>query len=221
MQITKTSDVSNHHTFALIVGSSGSGKTTLASTLKHDETVILSAESGLLSIKDADIDVIEINDFQDMIDAYNFLKKGTKYKNVFLDSLTEVGEILFSKLKPDFTKQQSFGLYEAYGDKIIAMLKMFRDLTEYNIYFTALDKMTAKDFTEVVSIDLKQKSLAKRLPALFDEVFYLQIHEKEDGSKVRALCTDNSVIDFAKDRSGKLGKYEKPDLQTINDKIFN
>ena len=98
---------------------------------------------------------------------------------------------------------------------------MNQNITKLQAHFTALDKMAAKDFTEVVSIDLKQKSLAKRLPALFDEVFYLQIHEKEDGSKVRALCTCNETIDFAKDRSGKLEKYEKPNLQDINNKIFN
>ena len=77
MQITKTSDISNHHIFALIVGASGAGKTTLASTLNNEETLILSAESGLLSIKDSDIDVIQINNFDDMVSAYNFLKAGT------------------------------------------------------------------------------------------------------------------------------------------------
>lgn len=221
MEITNTSNVDNHHIFSLIVGASGVGKTTLAATLNHEETLILSAESGLLSIKDSNIDVKEINTFQDMIDVFTFLKSGTKYKNIFLDSLTEVGEILFHELKPSYTKAQSFGLYEAYGDKITNLIKAFRDLTDYNIYFTVLDKITDLYGTDVVSIDLKQKSLAKKLPQLFDEVFYMKVHTKEDGSKVRALCTNNSIIDFAKDRSGRLDEYEKPNLQDINNKIFN
>ncbi len=221
IEIKNTSNVENHHLFTLIVGSSGVGKTSLAATLDHDKTLIISAESGLLSIKDANIDVIEVSSYQDLIDAFAFISKETKYKNIFVDSLSEIGEILFHEIKPNYTKAQAFGVYEEYSGKMVKLLKAFRDLTKYNIYFTALDKMVAKDFTEVVSIELIQKSLAKKVPALFDEVFYMDIYEKEDGSKVRALCTDNSTIDFAKDRSGKLDKYEKPDLSIIEEKIFN
>jgi hypothetical protein len=221
MQIKKTSDVENHHIFSLIVGASGSGKTTLAATLPHEKTLILSAESGLLSIKSASIDVIEIQSFKDLVDAYTFLANGTKYEHIFIDSLTEIAEIIFTEIKPEFTKSQTFGLYEAYSDRLIKFLKKLRDLTQYNIYMTVLDKLVAKDGTDVISFDLIQKSLSKKIVAYFDLVLYLVVIEKEDGTKTRAICTDNSIIDFCKDRSGKLNKYEKPDLGIINSKIFN
>jgi phage nucleotide-binding protein len=222
MKIKKTNEVESNRLFALIVGSSGVGKTSLAKTLPHEETLILSAESGLLSIRDASIDVIEINNYQDMLDAFAFLSKGTKYKNVFIDSLTEFGEIIFHEIKPSYTKAQTFGLYDEYSTKMIRLLKAFRDLVKYNIYFTCLDKMVEKNLTETsIAIDLIQKSLSKKVPPLFDEVFYMNIAEKEDGSKVRYLSTNNSVIDFAKDRSGKLEVYEQPDLGNIYNKIFN
>ena len=91
----------------------------------------------------------------------------------------------------------------------------------YNIYFTCLDKLVESSLADSkVSLDLIQKSLSKKIPALFDEVFYMNIHEKEDGEKVRYLCTNNSIADFCKDRSGALNDYEKPDLKVINNKIF-
>ena len=80
--------------------------------------------------------------------------------------------------------------------------------------------LTKKDFTEVVSIDLIQKSLSKKIPKLFDEVFYMTSVE-HDGEMKRILATDNTVVDFAKDRSGNLEKYELPDLGWVYNKIFN
>lgn len=221
MKITKTNEVENHHIFALIVGASGVGKTSLAKTLPHNETLIISAESGLLSIQDASIDVVEINSLSELKNVFTFLSTNeNKYKNIFIDSLTEMGEMIFHALKPEYEKSQTFGLYNDYTDKIIATLKYLRGLVKYNIWITCLDKMTAKDFTEVISLDLVQKSLAKKIPALFDEVFHMQAVE-HDGELKRVLVTDNSIVDFCKDRSGKLNKYELPDLGMINNKIFN
>ena len=220
MKIIKTSDVKNHHIFALIVGASGAGKTTLASTLPHSETLILSLESGLLSIKDSDIDVVEINTFNDLVDVFKFLSNGqNKYKHVFIDSLTELGEMLFAELKPNYDKSKNFALYEDYSEKVVRFLKAMRDMTQYNFWMTCLDKMTEKDFTQVITLDLHQKSLSKKIPKLFDEVFYLTVVNKDDEIK-RAIVTDNTLIDFAKDRSGKLNKYEAPNLGNIYNKIF-
>ena len=44
---------------------------------------------------------------------------------------------------------------------------------------------------------------------------------EHEGELKRIIATDNSVVDFAKDRSGKLSKYELPDLNNITKKIFN
>lgn len=221
MNITKTSDIENHHIFALIVGASGVGKTSLAKTLNHDETLILSAESGLLSIKDVSIDVVTIKSREDLLSTFDTLANTeTKYKNIFIDSLTEIGQVTMTELEPDFTPAQTFGLWKKYEDRIVNLVKAFRDMAKYNIYFTALDKMETKDHVNTISIDLKKAKLSKSLPAYFDEVFYYQKHKREDGSITRALCTDSDDVDFTKDRSGKLDKYEKPDLQAINDKIF-
>lgn len=235
MQIKSTNDIDNFKIFCLIVGSSGVGKTTLAATLEKDKTIVISAESGLLSIKDTGIDYIEIKSypeeevqkdeskqgFNQFTQALSLSINANKYENIFIDSLTELGQMIFNDAKilyPD--KNKTFLMYEYYSDQITKILKRMRDQNKYNIFLTALDTMAKKDFTEVVSIDLIQKSLAKRLPALFDEVFYYQKFHREDGTTVRAICTDSDDVDFTKDRSGRLDKYEKPDLQVIKDKIL-
>jgi phage nucleotide-binding protein len=221
MKIIKTNEIENHHIFCLVVGASGVGKTSLVKTLPANETIILSAESGLLSVKDSKIDVVEIASYQQLISTLKDLKENDhKYKNIFIDSLTELGQQLFTSMKPNYEKSQMFGLYADYSDQITATLKALRGLTKYNIYLTALDKSVENGINVEISIDLIQKSLAKRIPALFDEVFYMQVVEHE-GEKKRVLATDNSIQTFCKDRSGKLNTYELPDLGAINNKIFN
>jgi ABC-type oligopeptide transport system ATPase subunit len=219
MKVIKTNEVEHQHIFGLIVGSSGSGKTSLSKTLNHDETIIFSAESGLLSIHDVSIDAIEIKTYQDLLDAFMWIDKQDKYKNLFIDSLTEIGQILFNELKPNYTKSQTFGLYDEYSFKMTRFIKALRDYKKLNIYCTALDAVIKKDFEEITSIDLIQKSLASKLPALFDEVFYLSVIEKDE-QKHRVLLTDNKYHNFLKDRSGKLDAVEKPDLNIITNKIF-
>jgi len=219
MQIQKTNQVEYHHIFSLIVGASGSGKTTLAGTLPLSETLIISAESGLLSLRGKEIDFVKITTFDDLVGIFQKLKAGLNYKHIFIDSVTEVGEVVFAHYKPQFDKTKNFGLYEAYSDTMIKFLKSLRDMDKYNVWLTCLDKLGDKNGNDTITLDLVQKSLAKKIVSFFDEVFYLSSVE-QDGEVKRFIATDNSFIDFAKDRSGALNKFEKPDLGVITNKIF-
>ena len=222
MKIIKTSDIEYQHIFALIVGNFGSGKTTLAKTLKPgNKTLILSAESGLLSLKDYDIDVVIIKSLDDLYEAFNFLQTANDYKNVFFDSLTEISEQIFASLKalPEY-KNNGFAIYGDYSAKIVALLKAFRDMNKYNIYMTALEKTVTENYQDTIAIDMVQKSLSRKVPALFDLVLHLKVLPNSEGDLTRVLCCDQTTSPLAKDRSGKLLSYEQPDLQAINDKIF-
>jgi hypothetical protein len=61
--------------------------------------------------------------------------------------------------------------------------------------------------------------LAQSLPFYFDEVLALRVEKGEDGKPVRALKCESDGLWQAKDRSGKLGDWEAPDLGEIIKKI--
>lgn len=222
MKRSSTSDVMMHHIFMLVVGSSGVGKTHLMGTLPEEHTVILDAESGLLPLRNKKFDVWSISTKDDLMTAFSELQGGAltstggQVVNVVIDSLTEIGEILFKEIKPNFSKAQNFQLYEEYSSTLVNFIKAMRDMEQYNFIMTALDKDMGEGN---IGIDLIQKSLSKKLPAYFDLVTHLVDYPTETETK-KVLITDSSMSSFCKDRSGALNKIEKPHLGELFEKIF-
>lgn len=213
---TKTSDYECQHITCLINGPVGSGKTHAIGTLPEDETVILSAESGLLTLVEKNFEVWEINSMEDLRQAFKELANGTKFKHVAIDSLTEISEKLFAALRPHYTKAKNFSLYEEYFAQMIGMIKKFRDLYQYNIWVTCLTKEGDNGLT----LDVAQKSLGTRLPQYFDLSCYMLRFEKDEKLH-RAMVFDSDQYSFCKSRSHRLDAYEKPDLTNIFNKVFH
>lgn len=208
----------------LVYGDAGIGKTSLAATApNHSEVIILSAESGLLSIADTDIAVLKIEEMQDLLDAYNWLttdEQGMSYKWVVLDSLSEIAEVVLAaeKLKAGKDKRAA---YVPMQEIIESMIKDFRDLPR-NILMTCKLESYQDDNKMVIKRPmLVGQKLPVNIPYLFDEVFHMHSGIDADGHEYRALQTQPDRKTVAKDRSGKLDMYEYPDLGHIASKILN
>ena len=83
----KPSEVALQHGLkALIYASSGAGKTVLTTTGDHP-TLIISAEGGLISIRDVpgDITVTEVHNLDEVGAVYQHPLKDDHYKTVALD----------------------------------------------------------------------------------------------------------------------------------------
>jgi len=204
-----------------VYGDAGAGKTSLIRTLPG-KTLILSAESGLLSIQDIDADVAEVSSVEDVRDAYRFLRDSDHpYEWVALDSFSEICEVLLSEEKAK-TKDPR----QAYGAVIEAgtsLARAFRDLP-LGVYFSAKAERQKDEATGRISasISMPGAKLGAALPYLFDEVFYLFCAtDKESGELERWLQTTGDQRAIAKDRSGKLDMYESADLGAIINKIRN
>lgn len=221
----------------LTYGQSGAGKTTLAKTFPDiTKTCVISLENGLRSISDSNISVYDCtvdangkemerhvrhDKFLHALKIFQGQDLKDKFKYLMIDSLTEIAQNLVEKLKityPD--KKDSMKLWGDYNDAMLNIVKSIRDLKGYTIIVTALSKVDKDEFQRRFnSVDIAGK-ISDRLPAFFDEVFYLGQFEIND-KKERLLLTQNYETYVAKDRSGKLDLFEKPDLKTIITKIVS
>jgi phage nucleotide-binding protein len=203
----------------LVYGQAGAGKTSLIKTLPSP--IVLSAEGGLLSIADADVPYVEIGSMEDLNEAYQWLVKSVEakeFKSVALDSISEVAEVVLSAEKKSTKDGRA-----AYGEMNTVMtelIRSFRDLPGRHVYMSAkLEKVQDEMGKVLYGPSMPGKTLSQGLPYFFDEVLALRVEKDADGNSQRALMCDSDGAWLAKDRSGKLGRWEAPDLAAIIQKI--
>ena len=224
MQIISTKGHHAKQVKMLIYGNAGAGKTHFLGTGDNAKTLIISAESGLLTLNDKDIAVIEVKDWDELRQAVIFAKK-SEFSIICLDSLTEVSAMLIRRLDPEEeqnqqpeikqTKKNGFKLWGDFNKYITELIRYLRDMPDKHIVITALMEETLLE-TQMVKRPLMPAKKAKEmLPSYFDEVFYLDVNQQGE----RQLHTQPSESFIAKDRSGKLSPIETPNLTHIINKI--
>ena len=220
IKITNT-NVAANSAKVLVYGPAGIGKTVLCATLPRN--IIISAEAGLMSIADQNIDVIEIKSIKELGEAYDYINTDemrAKYDNVSLDSITEIAEVLLSKLKAE--NKDPRAAYGQLADQMTKIIRKFRDIEHYNVYFSAKMSKATDDDTGITwhSPMMPGTTLRQGVSYFFDEVFVMRIGQTEQGTDYRYLQTQPDYQYDAKDRSGKLKKIVKPDLSVIFKKIL-
>ena len=203
----------------LVYGHSGSGKTSLIKTLPNP--IILSAESGLLSIADAAIPYLEIDSIETLKEAYSWLTSSDEakgFESVALDSISEIGEVCLSGEKK--TSKDGRAAYGNMAETMGEIIRAFRDLPERHVYFSAkCEKSTDEAGRVLYAPSMPGSKVGQSLPYFFDEVLALRVEKDAEGVTQRALMCDSDGLWQAKDRSGKLDLWEAPDLGAIISKI--
>lgn len=227
IKYTTTKKASHAHGVKMLIyGRSGVGKTSLLATAPNP--IILSAESGLLSLTEAnqrrmfgkavDIQVALIRTIDDLVQAHEDLSGvDVPFDTICLDSVTEMGEVVLSN-----AKQTSKDPRQAYGellDRMTQVLKAFRDIEGKHVVFIAKEESRGQNDSTLYGPAMPGSKLGPQLPYLFDEVFHLAIGETPEGVKYRYLQTQPDLQFDAKDRSGALDHIEEPNLTKLINKI--
>jgi phage nucleotide-binding protein len=219
MNITNTNQFGVDRLKIIVYGPAGAGKTRLAATTgDHDGTLIVSAESGLLSLRGENIDVAQVQQLSDLTEIYRYLRGGEhKYRWVILDSVSEIAEVCLAAEKRK--TKDGRAAYGQTADLMFQTLRLFRDL-HYHVVMTAKQ---AREQTEsggmLYGPLLPGKQLSQGIGYLVDEVFALRVMPGDDGALVRVLQTGPDGAYDAKDRSGALDHFEAPSLATVAAKI--
>lgn len=203
-----------------VYGLAGMGKTTLCATCPNP--LVISAESGLLSLAKYNLPYIEIKTIQQLRDVYNWCKSSNEprqhFQTLCVDSASEIAEEVLSDAK----KKNKDGR-AAYGDLIdqmTAVIKQFRDLEGYHIYMS-FKQERLKDETTGGFVNqpmMPGSKLGQAVPYLPDELFKLDV-EGFGAQSYRVLRTQPDLLNMAKDRSGMLDPIEEPHLGKIINKI--
>ena len=219
INVKTTGSLSANGVKVLCYGAAGAGKTSLIKTLPNP--IVLSAEGGLLSIQDADLPYIEINDMATLQEAYKWLTESADakgFQSVALDSISEIAEVVLNaEKKATKDPRQAYG---AMQEQMADIIRAFRDIGGKNVYMSAkLEKAQDEQGRMLYSPSMPGKSLTQGISYYFDLVLALRVEKDAEGNTQRALMCDSDGLWLAKDRSGKLAAWEAPDLGAIIAKI--
>jgi phage nucleotide-binding protein len=218
INLKSTGSMSANGVKLLVYGQAGAGKTSLIKSLPHP--IVLSAEGGLLSIQDADLPYIEITSMADLKDAYEWVigEQGSNFKSVALDSISEIAEVVLNHEKK--VNKDPRAAYGAMQEQMADIIRAFRDLPGKHVYMSAKLEKTQDEMGRVLyAPSMPGNKTGQSLPYFFDEVLALRVEKDAEGNTQRALMCDTDGLWLAKDRSGKLGAWEAPDLGEIIAKI--
>jgi len=219
----------------MVYGGSGMGKTMLMATMPSP--ILISAESGLLSLRKSnlervygvgnsaieyDVKVIKVSTVADLTAAHAWCRDNAwaaGFRSVGLDSISEIMEVILANAKVSVKDPR-----QAYGeliDKGQMLVRAFRDLPGLNVCVAA--KMEAnKDDVGVTKYgpSVPGNKLGQSLPYFFDEVFRLGVNKDQTGKDYRFLQTQPDIQYEAKDRSGMLEPIEFPHLGAVFSKVL-
>lgn len=229
VKIEKTKEIKSPKIKMIIFGASGIGKTVMASTAP--KPLFLDVEGGLLSIRDKAVDYVKIEQWQDLQNIFLMLKTGKLkgYESVVIDSLTEASkksmdDILTSDggekgpIRKDVPTQHD---WLRNIEQTRTLVRSFRDL-DMNVVFTCLSRDMTNEMSGgiVRKPAVSSKSLSDDIPGYVDIVAYLDV-DKDGGrwAMVQPSRTTQGFEVCAKDRSGVLDKFEKPDIGMIIKKV--
>lgn len=226
IKFTSTKEATGKYVKCLVYGNSGIGKTMLASTAPNP--VIISSESGLLSLQDFDIPVIMVENHIDLKQALDFVKTSSKaasFETVVLDSLSDIAEscLDYFRKNPENNNTNPQAAYGLLADKLLPLIKGFRDIPNKNVYFIAKITVMNDEYTGINKYApmMPGRVLPAALPYLFDLVMPMRSAKNDKGDIVRFLQTVEDPQYIAKDRSRRLNQTEPANLSIIFEKAVN
>lgn len=224
MQIKQLDGQGISRVFGLIPGKPGLGKTTQATTFPIKETLIVSVEDGLLSIQGSGFATIEIRTYEDLMQVLEQTPKVAPWcKYLYIDSLTEIYDILKHELRGKFKASRNFAMHSEMQDKMLHAVRIARQLP-ISVFFTCHTKEDKDGMAIVQNLNFDGK-MPELVLKQFDLSFHLDLVDNGKGQKIRTFVTSPEISKIAKRRVSpfmnvSLNDYEEPNLYKLTQKLL-
>lgn len=153
-----------------------------------------------------------------------------KYSTYFIDSITVAARWCFqwSQQQPDAFNAKGMpdtrGAYGIHGREMIAWLTQLQHARTKNVILVGILETVKDEFGKSsFDIQIEGAKTGRELPGIVDQIITMQLVEFDEGELTRAfVCQQPNPMAYpAKDRSGRLDTFEKPDLGELIGKITN
>ncbi len=152
-----------------------------------------------------------------------------RYATYFIDSITVAARLCFrwSQQQPDALaangKPDTRGAYGILGREMIAWITQLQHARAKNVIFVGILELVTDEFKrQTWQLQIEGSKTGRELPGIVDQIITMQLVAFEDDKPpIRALiCQQPNEFGYpAKDRSGRLDLFEKPDLGALIQKI--
>jgi hypothetical protein len=211
----------NHGIKALVFGGAGAGKTSLCGTAPSP--IIISAEAGLLSLRNQSHPVLTVSTAAEMDEAFEWCKNDAVKNGIQTVCLDSISEIIEQILRDEKSKTKDpRAAYGEMANRGINIIKKFRDLPGLHVLVTAKQATVTDPITGVAKAapTAPGQQVGQALPYLFDLVMHAATEKDPEGATYHYLRTHAAFNAEAKDRSGALDEIEFPDFSNIIQKML-
>lgn len=203
----------------VVYGGPGVGKTRLCLTAPRP--LYLSTEEGYLSLRDTGIQMLPpIITLADLVNAHNWIlqsKEAQAFDTICIDSVSELAENIL-RVSKSASKDGRMAHENASELVIVNIFNSFRDLPRKHVYCIAKEQYVEDTITKIKQFrpSMPNGKMVRELPYKFDFVFrFVQFLDATTGGTWEGLQCNADATAVAKDRSGKLNKWEPPNLGNL------
>lgn len=202
-----------------VYGGAGVGKTRLALTCPRP--LYVSCEKGQRSLNGSGIPCTpEVSRLAELVNIHNWLlnsKEAQQYDTIIVDSVSELAENVL-KIEKGNTRDGRLAHEAASENVIFHILNSWRDLPRKHVYMIAREEYREDSITKVRQFmpSMPNGKMIRVLPYKFDYLFrYVQQLDVATGALWEGLQCQADATAVAKDRSGRLNKWEPPNLGAL------
>lgn len=210
----------------MVYGEGGVGKSTFAST--SDKPLMLDFENGskYFGLRGIGMDIFNINSWGDVVEFKKALIAGElkNYNTIVIDPIGEAMEklkraIIATGQSKWVQKSDNSLTMAGWGELKFRMKDFLKTLRDSGKNVILVGHVEEKDDEgTIVKRPMIETKIATDIRNLVDIVGYMFTANTEEGEK-RVICVHDNPKFWAKDRTGMLEKYIKPDFKSIADKL--